>query len=252
MPKVTTRSLSASIGDTVVVRDVTLEIPTRCVTALIGPSGSGKSTFLRCLDRMHEQTPGARERGWVRLDGADVYAPSVDPVALRRRVGMVFEKANPFPTMSIRDNLLAGYLLAGLRVPRAGDLVERTLRQVGLWDEVWRRLDAPAIRLSSGQQQRLCIGRALALDPEVLLLDEPCTGLDPVATAHIEGLLVSLKDHCTIVLSTHDLHHAARVSDFTALFHRGSLVEMGPKDRIFTNPREPRTEDYVTGRFREE
>ena len=198
---------------------------------------------------MHEHTPGARVGGRVELNGVDIYDRAVDPVRLRRRVGMVFQKANPFPTMSIRDNVLAGHRLSGVRVAEPARLVERTLRQVALWDEVEGRLDDAATTLSGGQQQRLCIARTLAVEPEVLLLDEPCGALDPAATARIEALMTALKERYTLVLVTHDVHQAARVSDWTALFDMGKLVEMGPKERIFTNPRDPRTEDYVTGKF---
>jgi phosphate transport system ATP-binding protein len=249
-PKLSARRFSAFFGDVAAVKELELTIPARHITSLIGGSGSGKSTFLRCLNRMHELTPGARVRGWLELDGQNVYGGGVDPVLLRRRVGMVFEKANTFPTMSIRDNLLAGYRLSGLTVADPADVVERTLHQTALWAEVGDRLDRPASILSTGQQQRLCIARALALDPDVLLLDEPCAGLDPAGTARIEGLMVALKERITLVLVTHNLHQAARVSDLTAFFHEGSLVEVGPTSRIFTNPADPRTEDYVTGRAR--
>jgi phosphate transport system ATP-binding protein len=246
-PRVSARRFSAYFGDVAAVKDLGLEIQAGSIAALIGAAGSGKSTFLRCLNRMHEGTPGARVRGWLEIDGCSVHA--IDPVLLRRRVGMVFEKANPFP-MSVRDNVLAGHRLSGLAVADPGGVVERSLRQAALWDEVKDRLHAPATSLSSGQQQRLCIARALALDPDVLLLDAPTAGLDPAATARVESLLVSLKDRITLVLVTHDLHQAARVSDLTAFFEDGYLVEVGPTARVFTNPADPRTEDYLTGRLR--
>jgi phosphate transport system ATP-binding protein len=248
-PKLSVRGLSAYFDAARVVKDIDLDVPDRRVTAIIGPSGCGKSTFLRCLNRMHEHTPGARVEGRVTLDGTDVYDRAVDPVRLRRRVGMVFQKANPFPTMSIRDNVLAGYRLNGLRVRDPAALVEHHLRQVTLWDEVKDKLGASGMSLSGGQQQRLCIARVLAVEPEVLLLDEPCSALDPISTARIEELMIELKERYTLVLVTHNMQQAARVSDRTAFFHLGALVEVGPTDRIFTNPHESRTEDYVTGKF---
>ncbi|AKT41438.1 phosphate ABC transporter ATP-binding protein PstB [Chondromyces crocatus] len=241
--------LNAYFGDLHVIRDITLGVPAEKVTAIIGPSGCGKSTFLRCLNRMHEHVPGARAKGEVLLDGVDVYHPSVNPVRLRRRVGMVFQKPNPFPTMSIRDNVLAGHRLNGTHIDAPGELVEHCLRQVALWDEVKDRLDQPGIALSSGQQQRLCIARVLAVEPDVVLLDEPCSALDPIATAHIEELIEELKDRYTLLLVTHNLQQAARVSDYMAFFYMGNLVEFDRTDVIFTNPKESRTEDYVTGKF---
>jgi phosphate transport system ATP-binding protein len=248
-PKLSVRDLCAFFESFMAVRDIEMDIPERQVTAIIGPSGCGKSTFLRCLNRMHEHTPGARVSGRVVLDGVDVYDRAVDPVRLRRRVGMVFQKPNPFPTMSIRDNVLAGYRLNGLRVKDPGELVERHLRQVTIWDEVKDKLGESGMSLSGGQQQRLCIARVLAIEPEVILLDEPCSALDPISTARVEELMIELKERYTLVLVTHNMQQAARVSDRTAFFHLGSLVEVGPTDRIFTNPREARTEDYVTGKF---
>jgi phosphate transport system ATP-binding protein len=247
--KIAARRLSAYFGGHAALRTVEMEIPAREVMAIIGPSGCGKSTFLRCLNRMHEHTPGARVSGKVELDGTDVYDPAVDPVRLRRKVGMVFQKPNPFPTMSIRDNVLAGHRLNGFKVPDPAELVERTLRLVTLWDEVKDKLGHSGMSLSGGQQQRLCIARVLAVEPEVILLDEPCSALDPIATARIEELMIELKERYTLVLVTHNMQQAARVSDRTAFFHLGTLVEVGPTERIFTNPREPRTEDYVTGKF---
>jgi phosphate transport system ATP-binding protein len=245
-PRISARRFSAYFGEVAVVKELGLEIPPGSIAALIGASGSGKSTFLRCLNRMHEGTPGARVRGWLELDGRSVH--EIDPVLLRRRVGMVFEKANPFP-MSVRDNVLAGHRLSGLPVADPFGLVERSLRRAALWDEVKDRLHAPAASLSTGQQQRLCIARALALDPEVLLLDTPTAGLDPAATALVESLMVSLKDRLTFVLVTHDLAQAARVSDLTAFFEDGHLVEVGSTARVFTNPTDPRTEGYLTRRL---
>ena len=247
--KLSVRKLNAWFGAFHAVHDIVLDIPERQVTAVIGPSGCGKSTFLRCLNRMHEQTPGARAEGTVLLDGVDVYDRAVDPVRVRRRVGMVFQKPNPFPTMSIRDNVLAGHRLSGTLPRRPDEMVERMLRQVALWDEVKDKLDASGSSLSGGQQQRLCIARVLAVEPEVVLLDEPCSALDPIATARIEELIAELKDRYTLVLVTHNMQQAARSSDFTAFFYLGDLVEFDKTERLFTNPRESRTEDYVTGKF---
>jgi phosphate transport system ATP-binding protein len=242
--------LVAGFGDKEVLHGVSLNIPSRKVTAVIGPSGCGKSTLIRCLNRMHELVPSAWVRGTLRLDGADVYGDDIDPVMLRRRVGMVFQKPNPFPTMSIRDNVLSGLRLTG-RVKRseADGIVEKALEQAALWDEVRDRLDDPGTSLSGGQQQRLCIARSLAVDPEVLLLDEPCSALDPVATARIEDLLGALKERYTIVIVTHNMQQAARVSNLTAFMLAGDLVEFGPTSDLFTAPGDPRTEDYITGRF---
>jgi phosphate transport system ATP-binding protein len=246
--KMSADRLHAFFRDAHVLRDVSMEIPALSVTAVIGPSGCGKSTFLRCLNRMHELTPGARVEGTIRLDSVDVHGGGVDPVHLRRRVGMVFQRPNPFPTMSILDNVSAG-----LRLNRIGgdheQIAERCLRQAALWDEVKDRLGASALSLSGGQQQRLCIARALAIEPEVLLMDEPASALDPVATAKIEDLIHELRARYTIVIVTHNMQQAARVSDRTAFFYMGELVEVGPTEQIFTNPRERRTEDYVTGKF---
>jgi phosphate transport system ATP-binding protein len=247
--RIEVRKLNAWFQGYHAVHDVSLDIPTGKVTAVIGPSGCGKSTFLRCLNRLHEITPGARAEGTVRLDGVDVYDRRVDPVVLRRRVGMVFQKPNPFPTMSIRDNVLAGHRLSGHRVADPDGLVERSLRAVALWDEVKDKLDQSGMSLSGGQQQRLCIARVLAVEPEVILLDEPCSALDPIATARIEELIDELKDRYTIVLVTHNMQQAARSSDYTAFFYLGDLVELDRTATIFTNPKERRTEDYVTGRF---
>jgi phosphate transport system ATP-binding protein len=232
------------------VRHVHWAVEPNTVNALIGPSGCGKTTFLRALNRMHELTPNTRVTGLVTLDGQDVYGPDVDPVDVRRRVGMVFQKPNPFPTMSIYDNVAAGLRLAGDRDRRRLDgVVERSLRQAALWDEVKDRLRAPGASLSGGQQQRLCIARALAVEPEILLMDEPTSALDPQSTARIEDLLETLKQDVTIVIVTHNMQQAGRVSDTTAFFLNGDLVEHGETERLFTNPRDPRTEAYITGRF---
>jgi phosphate transport system ATP-binding protein len=238
------------------IKGVDLDVRRNRVTAIIGPSGCGKSTALRCLNRMHEVIRGARVEGRVYLEGEDVYAPGVDPVRVRRRIGMVFQKPNPFPTMSIRDNVVAGLKLAGER-PRGLDLDElvfRSLEAVALWEEVKDKLRDSGASLSGGQQQRLCIARAIAMEPEVLLMDEPCSALDPIATYKIEELIQSLKERYTIAIVTHNMQQASRVSDYTAFFLAGTdrvgeLVEYGPTETIFTNPRDRRTEDYITGRF---
>ncbi len=247
-PKIEVERLQAYFRSVHVLRDVSLSVPALSVTAVIGPSGCGKSTFLRCLNRMHELTPGAHVQGAIRLDGQDLHSGDVDPVHLRRRVGMVFQRPNPFPTMSIYDNVAAG-----LRLNRIGGdhatRVERCLHQAALWDEVKDRLRASALSLSGGQQQRLCIARALAVEPEVVLMDEPASALDPIATAKIEDLIHELKARYTIVIVTHNMQQAARVSDQTAFFYMGELVEVGSTEQMFTNPREQRTEDYVTGKF---
>ncbi|MRG91690.1 ATP-binding cassette domain-containing protein [Polyangium spumosum] len=232
-----------------VIRGITLRIADRNVTALMGPSGCGKSPLLRCLDRMHEITPGHRVSGRVLLDGANIYAPGTNVAEVRRRVGMIFKKPNPFPHMSVRDNVLAGLRLNGLPVEGADELVERSLRRAALWDEVKGDLARPGTSLSRGQQQRLCIARALALGPEVLLLDEPTSALDPIATSRIEDVIHELRDHLAVVIVTHNMKQAARVSDYTAFIDEGELVEFDRTDRIFTNPRERRTEDYVSGKF---
>jgi phosphate transport system ATP-binding protein len=254
--RIETRSLSCRYGSTVAVDSVSLTIEPKTVTALIGPSGCGKSTYLRALNRMHEVIPGASIEGRVLLDDEDIYDSAVDPVAVRRIIGMVFQRPNPFPTMSIYDNVAAGLRLAGMR--KRGDLddaVERSLRSANLWTEVKGRLDKPGHSLSGGQQQRLCIARAIAIEPQVLLMDEPCSALDPISTLAIEDLIFELKDRYTIVIVTHNMQQAARVSDVTAFFtiesagEPGRLVEVGDTSKIFTNPGEKRTEDYITGRF---
>jgi phosphate transport system ATP-binding protein len=243
------RDLVVSYGDKRALGPATMEIAERHVTALIGPSGCGKSTFLRSLNRMNDLILGCRVQGDVRLDGQAIYGPGVDPVEVRRRVGMVFQKSNPFPK-TIFDNVAYGLRIGGLR-DRAeiGGRVERALGQAALWDEVKDRLGESALGLSGGQQQRLCIARALAVEPEVLLMDEPASALDPIATAHIEELIHELARDYTVVIVTHNMQQAARVSDFTAFFYMGDLVEFASTDTIFTHPSQPRTEDYVTGRF---
>jgi len=242
--------LNAWFGQQHVLKDISLVTEAQQITALIGPSGCGKSTFIRCINRLHEVVPDARVSGSVKLNGADIYGPGVDPVMIRRRVGMVFQKPNPFPTMSVYDNVAAGLRLGGTRRRSALDeRVEQTLRQAALWDEVKDVLQKSGASLSGGQQQRLCIARALAVEPEVLLLDEPCSALDPIATGKIEELLLVLKKTYSVLIVTHNMQQAARVSDFTGFFLLGELVEFGETGRIFTNPKDQRTEDYITGRF---
>ena len=237
-------------GQKPALEDINIAIPAHLVTALIGPSGCGKSTFLRTLNRMNDIIAGTRVTGRVLIDGADIYAPGTDVVALRRRVGMVFQKSNPFPK-TVFDNVAYGVRINGLAGSRADlhERVEESLRSAALWDEVKDRLHESALALSGGQQQRLCIARALAVTPEILLMDEPASALDPIATQRIEELIYQLKSQYTIVIVTHNMQQAARVSDRTAFFWLGRLVEYGPTDAIFTNPREKLTEDYVTGRF---
>ncbi len=245
---VTLQDLRAFYGAAEQVKGIDLAFNANEVTAIIGPSGSGKSTVVRCINRMHEEIPGARAEGRVLLDDVDVYGAGVDVVAVRRAIGMVFQKPNPFPTMSIFDNVAAGLRLTA----RRGDLqekVERALRGAGLWEEVSDRLSEPGAGLSGGQQQRLCIARSLAVEPEVLLMDEPCSALDPIATLKIEELIDELKKRVTIVIVTHNMQQAARVADRTAFMLDGKLVEVGPTEEIFTKPTDPRTEEYVTGKF---
>ena len=247
--------LNVYYSDFRAVKDVSLDIAPHAVTALIGPSGCGKSTFLRTLNRMHEVIAGARVEGEVRLDGTDVYDQRIDPVQLRRTIGMVFQRPNPFPTMSIRDNVVAGLKLTGRHSrTELDEVVERTLRRAALWGEVKDKLRQNGMSLSGGQQQRLCIARALAVDPEVILMDEPCSALDPIATLRIEELIHELRENYTIVIVTHNMQQASRVSDRTAFFTMGEdragyLVETGPTTEIFTNPKHQLTEDYVSGRF---
>ena len=232
------------------VDGVTLQIPSRSVTAIIGPSGCGKSTFLRCLNRMHELVPGARMTGTIRLYGDDLYAPAIDPTVVRRRVGMVFQKSNPFPTMSIGENVTVGLRLNGVR-DRAflRERMEQALRMAALWDEVKNDLNRPGISLSGGQQQRLCIARAVAVQPEVLLMDEPASALDPIATSKVEELINELKKNYTIVIVTHNMQQATRVADQTAFFYLGKLIEFAPTRELFNNPKQAQTEAYITGRF---
>ncbi|KIH99402.1 hypothetical protein LP52_07830 [Streptomonospora alba] len=249
--------LNVYYGDFKAVEDVTMTVEPRSVTAFIGSSGCGKSTFLRTLNRMHEVTPGARVQGKVMLDNLDVYDHSVDPVSVRREIGMVFQRANPFPTMSIYDNVIAGAKLNNQRMSksRSDEIVERSLRDANLWEEVKDRLNKPGAGLSGGQQQRLCIARATAVEPAVLLMDEPCSALDPISTLAIEDLIAKLKENYTIVIVTHNMQQAARVSDRTAFFNLagtgqpGRLIEMGDTNKIFTKPDKKETENYITGRF---
>jgi phosphate transport system ATP-binding protein len=243
------RGLNAYYGSHHTIKNLDIDFPPNQVTAIIGPSGSGKSTVVRCINRMHEEIPGARAEGCVTLDDVDLYAAEVDVTSVRRIIGMVFQKPNPFPTMSIYDNVAAGLRLTGTKPKDLRDRVHSTLRSVGLWDEVKDRLNAPGIGLSGGQQQRLCIARTIAIEPEVVLMDEPCSALDPVATLRIEELIDELKSRYTIVIVTHNMQQAARVSDTTAFMLDGELVEHGPTTEIFTNPGDERTERYVTGKF---
>jgi phosphate transport system ATP-binding protein len=247
--KLSTRKLSVRYGEKVALKPTDLDLPERRVTALIGPSGCGKSTFLRCLNRMNDLVEGARVDGQVLLDGKDIYHSNQDPVTVRRRVGMVFQRSNPFPK-TIRENVAYGLRIGGLRSRSELDgRVESALKASALWEEVKDRLDESALALSGGQQQRLCIARALAVEPEVLLMDEPASALDPIATAKIEELIHELREDFTVVIVTHNMQQAARVSDYTAFFYMGDLVETGATSKIFTNPSETRTEDYVTGKF---
>ncbi|HEX2073409.1 MAG TPA: phosphate ABC transporter ATP-binding protein PstB [Geodermatophilus sp.] len=249
--------LNIYYGNFRAVEDVSVSIEPRSITALIGPSGCGKSTFLRSLNRMHEVIPGARVEGKVVMDGQDLYGPDVDPVEVRRHIGMVFQRPNPFPTMSIYDNVAAGMRLNNRKMKKADldDLVERSLRGANLWNEVKDRLERPGAGLSGGQQQRLCIARAIAVEPDVLLMDEPCSALDPISTLAIEDLMMQLKDRFTIVIVTHNMQQAARVSEQTGFFNLngvgqpGRLIEFNPTEKIFSNPDEKATEDYISGRF---
>jgi phosphate transport system ATP-binding protein len=243
------RGLSAFYGAAEAVKGIDLDFAPNEVTAIIGPSGCGKSTMVRCINRMHEEVPGARASGSVMLDDEDIYGDGVDVVAVRRTVGMVFQKPNPFPTMSVFDNVAAGLRLTGARGGKLRDRVEATLRGAGLWEEVKDRLGEPGISLSGGQQQRLCIARTLAVSPEVILMDEPCSALDPIATLKIEELIEELKTRYTIVIVTHNMQQAGRVADKTAFMLAGELVEFDDTNTIFTNPGDSRTEQYVTGKF---
>lgn len=248
--KMQTIGLSAWFGAKRALKSISLTIKTNSVTAIIGPSGCGKSTFVRCLNRMHELVPGARMSGRVLIDGRDIYKRDIDPVLIRRRVGMVFQKPNPFPTMSIYDNVAAGLRLTGVKRGKSlNDIVRQSLEQATLWDEVKDDLKKPGTSISGGQQQRLCIARAIALQPEVILMDEPCSALDPTATAKIEELIVSLKQNYTVVIVTHNMQQAARVSDFTAFLYLGELIEYGSTKDMFENPTSEITEKYITGKF---
>ena len=247
--KLKTRGLSVYYGATQALFDISMDIKARRVTAFIGPSGCGKSTFLRCLNRLNDLIKGCRIEGEVKIDGYDIHRPGTDVVELRRGVGMVFQKSNPFP-FSIFDNVAYGPRIHGeKRRAVLSEIVERSLRQAGLFEEVKDRLKASALRLSGGQQQRLCIARALAVDPEILLMDEPASALDPRSTAKVEELISQLRENYTIAIVTHNMQQAARVSDDTAFFYEGRLIEFGPTTKIFQNPDEQRTEDYITGRF---
>ena len=244
------KNVSIWYGEKRAIDDVTLDVASNAVTAIIGPSGCGKSTFLRALNRMHELTPKTRMEGTVLLHGDDLYSSTVDPAIVRRRVGMIFQKSNPFPTMTIGENVVVGLRLNGVRNQKfLNERLEKSLRMAALWDEVKDDLHKPGTSLSGGQQQRLCIARALAVEPEVILMDEPCSALDPIATAKIEELIYELKAKFTIVTVTHNMQQAGRISDYTAFFYLGRLIEFGPTTKIFTNPTEKQTEDYITGRF---
>jgi phosphate transport system ATP-binding protein len=254
--RIDAKDVNVFYGGFMAVEDVSMTIEARSVTALIGPSGCGKSTFLRTLNRMHEVVPGGRVEGTIELNGRDLYAPGTDPVAVRRIIGMVFQRPNPFPTMSIFDNVAAGLRLGGERnKKRLAEVVERSLRGANLWDEVKDRLDKPGAGLSGGQQQRLCIARAIAVEPQVLLMDEPCSALDPISTLAIEDLIEDIKKNYTIVIVTHNMQQAARVSDRTAFFNLaaagkpGHLIEIDDTTKIFSNPKKKATEDYISGRF---
>ena len=248
--KLETKDLKAKYGKVQALKGVNIKFPENCVTAIMGPSGCGKSTLIRCLNRIHELTPGAKVEGEVILDGVNIYSPKVDPVAIRRRIGMVFQKPNPFPTMSIFDNAVAGLKLNGVRdKEKLHVLAEKSLRLAFLWDEVKNDLKKQGTALSGGQQQRLCIARALAVEPEVILMDEPCSALDPLATAKIEESIAALKKDFTVVIVTHNLQQAARVSDYTAFMYLGQLIEFDTTKVIFESPKNPLTEKYITGEF---
>jgi len=248
--KVTLEKMSVHFGANHAVKGVDLDFAANSVTAIIGPSGCGKSTLLRAINRMHDLVPSARVSGRIMLDSHDIYERSIDPVAIRRKIGMVFQKPNPFPAMSIYDNVIAGYKLNnGVQRTVADEIVESCLKRVALWDEVKDRLKTSAMDLSGGQQQRLCIARTIAVQPEVILMDEPCSALDPIATLKIEELIDELKERYTIIIVTHNMQQAARVSDATAFMYLGELVESGATRKIFTTPEKKQTEDYITGRF---
>ena len=248
-PVLSIENFSAGFDDNQVLKDINLSILRNKITAVMGPSGCGKTTLIRCINRMHELVPSANVSGRILLDNENIF--DIDPIIVRRRIGMVFQRPNPFPTMSIYDNAIAGYNLNGVRLPKSEKdrIVEDSLRKAALWDEVRDVLHRKGTFLSGGQQQRLCIARALAMNPEILLLDEPTSALDPKSTAHIEELVVHLKDTVTIIQVTHNIPQAARISDFTAFIYLGELVEFGPTEKLFTVPKDKRTEEYLTGKF---
>jgi len=248
--KVSIKKLEAWFGTKQAVKDVSLDVKENTITAIIGPSGCGKTTLIRCLNRMHEMTPSSRSRGQVIIDGIDIYDRNIDPVIIKRRIGMVFQKPNPFPTMSVYDNVAAGLKLNGVKDRQLIDeIVKESLQGAGLWEEVKNELDKPGNGLSGGQQQRLCIARALAMQPEVLLMDEPTSALDPMASSKIEELVHDLKQELTVIIVTHNMQQAARVSDYTAFMYLGELVEYGPTKKIFENPEKELTERYISGKF---
>ena len=248
--KITVKNLNAWFGAKQVLHDIDIGIEKNGITAIIGPSGCGKSTFIRCLNRMHEVVSKAKASGKVLVDDQDIYESDIDPVDIRRRIGMVFQKPNPFPTMSIRDNVAAGLKLNGIKdKKKINNITEDSLKKAALWDEVKNDLNKSGVSLSGGQQQRLCIARALAVEPEVILFDEPCSALDPISTSKIEDLMIELKKKYTLVIVTHNMQQAARVSDHTAFFLYGKLIEFGETDQIFKKPKEKSTEDYIVGRF---
>ena len=248
--KLETIGMKAGFGKVQVLKGINMQIPENSITAIMGPSGCGKTTFIRCINRLHELTPGANVEGQVTLDGVDIYSAKVDPVAVRRKIGMVFQKPNPFPTLSVYDNVVAGLKLNGVKDKKRLDAtVESSLKMAFLWDEVKDYLKKSGSALSGGQQQRLCIARTLAVQPEVVLMDEPCSALDPTATAKIEEAMVSLKKDYTIVIVTHNMQQAARVADYTAFFYLGEMVEFGPTHQVFENPKSELTERYITGKF---
>ncbi len=248
--KLETKDLKAQYGKLQALKGITLRFPVNRVTAVMGPSGCGKSTLIRCLNRIHELTPGTKVEGEVILDGVNIYSPKVDAAAIRRRIGMVFQKPNPFPTMTIYDNAVAGLKLNGVRdKKKLNELAEKSLRMAFLWDEVKDDLKKPGTALSGGQQQRLCIARALAVEPEVILMDEPCSALDPIATAKVEESIFQLKKEFTVIIVTHNLQQAARISDYTAFMYLGQLIEFGNTTKVFENPSSELTEKYITGKF---
>lgn len=248
--KVVIKNVNGWFGTKQALKNINLNIKEKTVAAFIGPSGCGKTTLIRCLNRMHEMTPGARIEGQVLVDGEDIYDRSIDPVVVKRRVGMVFQKPNPFPTMSIFDNVAAGLKLNGIKDKKLiSEVVEEGLKGAALWDEVKNELDKPGMSLSGGQQQRLCIARALAMQPEVLLMDEPTSALDPIASSKIEELVRSLKEHVTIIIVTHNMQQAARISDSTAFMYLGEMIEYGPTNQIFKSPNKELTERYISGIF---